>query len=164
MQCWVSGDEALVCRVVAKERLVIPPWSYRWIPIDIPFAGSLAAQGIVSPAPRVIENRELLMLPGVVDTRASDQWVKVVNFGEESCELQPKMFLGTCESYFEIGKDTRVEHVRGIEMVESPASEEIPEHLQDLYERSTQHLEDDQHQEVKKPAIEMAACLCKVET
>ena len=138
MPCWVASDEHMTCRVVVQAETTIPAWSEKIMRINIQNAGFLADTGFLQPSPDVIRSKEILMIAGVVPTRSNQVQVRVVNFSDAEVTLHPKQNLGTCESYYE--QDNHVGQEAAEVRTLSPVSNEIPEHICELFNDSSSEL------------------------
>jgi len=93
---------------------------------------------------------EVCIMGGVVDTTSDTLTLSILNYGESDVTVYKNIHLGTCESHSET--DTSFDRIATIKQNES-VTNMLPEHLVDLYERSTVHLTD-----LEKPGLKNLLC------
>ncbi|CAC5399329.1 unnamed protein product [Mytilus coruscus] len=82
------------------------------------------------------------------NTQDQAHFVNDVNYGDDEVKLYKKETIGTCESYTE--HDLKPEQIKTLQRDCFTASEEIPEHLTDLLQRSSTYLIEDQRQQLSR--------------
>ena len=89
------------------------------------------------------------MIPGVLDLE--EKVVSVVNPAEEPITLHAKQLIGTCESYMD-NQSGRVSLIKETVPLDTtkPASAQLPVHLQDVFARSSVHLDCSQKEVLAK--------------
>ena len=138
IKCWIGGQANIRCRVVAKETVTIPARSRVFIPVLIQGREHLGQWGLVDQNEDIKTDRKIYMTRGVLDPHG-DTKVQIVNFNHSPVTVQAQKHLGTCESYYEIEAPTAGQCNRI--QPGTTSLRQIPEYLDDLYKRSTQHLE-----------------------
>ena len=152
--CLVMGSETVpletangssqICRVEVRETVKIPAQSRMWVPVTIPLAEHMSPLGFVEPDPDVMSTIEILTMSGIVDTQSENVLVNVVNYGSQPITIFKRMPLGTCKPYHE-----RVQQHRIARVTEQVACDTLPEHLTDLFDRSSVHLNDQEKSELE---------------
>ena len=100
LKCWVANESVMTCRVVVKEKTSIPAWTEKLVPMTVTNQGYLAKHGYIQPYHDIATTRELLIIPGVVSTRDSEVYVRVVNFGNKDATLHSSTNVATCQSVY----------------------------------------------------------------
>jgi hypothetical protein len=148
IQCRVGVGANMVCRVLVGEKIEIPASSGAWVPVQIPNAQHLSENGLVQQSGR-LGKQDITVSGGIIDTRRDGevQRVNIINYGSEPITLYPNTEIGTCESISEQNDVPRA-RCAGTTMGASqsidsnkPASEQLPTHLQDVWDDSTEHLQ-----------------------
>ena len=148
IQCYIYGKSAATCRIEVRRTTLVPPQSGIWLPVYIPGSENLTSHGFAEPVPP--KKSTLSMIPGVLDLR--EKVVSVVNCTEEPITLHAKQLLGTCESYTDSEQSGRVHLIKESFPVnpEEPASSQLPEHLHDMFSKSSVHLNTKQKETLAK--------------
>ena len=138
--CWIGGEAEMVCLVQARETIQIPPESQVFIPVNIPKIECLSRFGVLEPSVDLFETCEITLTPGIIDTQAPEKIISVLNCGDQNVTIYPNMKLGTCESLYEQEpiKQEMCARINVSQKTDKPLG--IPEHLQDLYLRSSTKL------------------------
>ena len=151
LHCWTGGSVAMTCRVTVKEVITLPPGSLKTIHIDIPNADKLSEAAIIEPSLKLMEKQGVSILPGIINSGSNYHQVNVVNFCLQEKQLFPNMNLGSCRSLLENPIDNTMHRCARVE-TENPCKENNnpPEHLQDLFERSSIYLNDEEGGRLKQ--------------
>lgn len=132
----------MVCRVLVRETTTLPSNSGVLVPISIPEAEHLTKLGLVEPC---TENTVIYAVPGILDLQRDKFYINVLNTSPNSITLHANQQLGTCASYDDLLVN---ESIRATSLISddysSPGTDTVPSHLQDLLERSSEHLNNDQ--------------------
>ena len=149
---YFRGDAANACfRLTMAERVELPPKSEMYVRAHVNKTGPISSIGIIEPATNLLKNRGVLMARGVIDTAERTPVVKLLNPSEESVVMHKKTFLGTCSSTESMYKLRRSSvGTYSVKSCATGESIEVPEHLKDLFDRSSGHLDDSQKQELSK--------------
>ncbi len=141
--CWMGSRSAAVCQVKVKVRIILPPESGVKVKVTIPRATRLTTDGLVEPDANLMRNHHVLLLPGIIKAQESDTHVLIINPYEKPVQLNPGVGLGTCESYYE--RPARPRRVAGVTLLkDTPLEDQVPGHLKELFEKSTELLTDDE--------------------
>ncbi|XP_069103872.1 uncharacterized protein [Argopecten irradians] len=147
--CWLGGETQMVCKVSATETTVVPPFSRVGVRIYISGSTHLADAGLIEMTTDTFADQDVLLLPGIVNTRMEEKSVTIVNFGSVPVTLYPNMRLGTCESYYEEAAPDIVQAVTSAEYNDNHSNnQEVPPHLTDLLERSSVHISADERRQL----------------
>ncbi|XP_069109251.1 uncharacterized protein [Argopecten irradians] len=132
------------CRVEVAEKTVIPSNSKMWVKVTVPKPNHLSENGYIEAESETFSNQRLAIVRGIVKTSQPEQNIQVVNFGQTTdVTLYENMKIGTCESVYDDSTTPKVNRCARIDVVDRPSSlEELPDHLIDLKERSSIHLND----------------------
>ncbi|KAL3886236.1 hypothetical protein ACJMK2_026243 [Sinanodonta woodiana] len=90
----------MVCRVVVRETITVPPQSRMCIPVLIPGSEHLTDNGIIETSPKLWQDKKIVLTRGIIHSKAENQAVQILNFGSKSVVLYPNTKLGTCESCY----------------------------------------------------------------
>jgi hypothetical protein len=152
IQCWIGGEAAMVCRVEVRQQVVVPANSGVWVQVKLPNAEHLGTAGLVEPEQELQDKKTVHMVSGIINTQAPEPMVNVINTGDDDVTLYPQTKLGTCESYYDEPLDKGSQPARSAatftEAVD-PASNDLPEYLNDLLERSSVHLQTHERKALK---------------
>ncbi|CAC5370236.1 unnamed protein product [Mytilus coruscus] len=146
IQCWIGGKAIMICRVEIKDNMTIPPMTSTMMPVEIPGVNHLTEYGFIEGTTGTAKST--LTIPGIINTQDQAHFVNVVNYGDNEVKLYKKETIGTCESYTE--HHLNPEQIRTLQKDCFTASEEIPEHLTDLLQRSSTYLIEDQRQQLSR--------------
>lgn len=137
IKCWIG-----VHGVQSPETTTLPSNSGILIPISIPEAEHFTKLGLVEPC---TENTGIYTVPGTLDLQSDKFYFNVLNTSSNSITLHANQQLGTCASYDDLLVD---ESIRATSLIgdtyTSPGTDTVPPYLQDLLERSSEHLNKDQ--------------------
>ena len=125
--------------------------------------GNITQWGLIEPCPKLIGSSGLLVGRTLVSAQEDVVPVQVINCGNEPVTLHSNQLLGWCESvhwcessernrastYWEINAiKKRVVKEDAIEKNTNERQVSVPAHLTDLFERSTQHLDEKQREQL----------------
>lgn len=135
IQCWIAGEAQMVCRVEVQEEVVVPANSRMFIPVHIPCCEKLGEQFVVEPSVPLFQERNIAILPGIMQNSEKEKFVSIQNFNDTETVVYPKMKLGVCESYYEM-ETAQVRHTAILDGEEKI----LPDYLKDVWERSSVNL------------------------
>ncbi|KAK3105091.1 hypothetical protein FSP39_017124 [Pinctada imbricata] len=140
----------MICKVKPVRSTTVPPKSRVWLPIHIPSSEKLAPLGIIEPCLNQLHQKSIFFSAGIIDLRdnSTSKCIDFMNLGNEPVTLYPNSCIGTCESYYET-----VSGQCGAITTEIIDEAVLPDHLQDLFERSIVHLTEDQKADLKSLLI-----------
>ncbi len=147
--CFVNSDDGHVtcCRIAICETFEIPPETEVIIsgkPIDRINRDTV---GILEPTENFIEKTGLLVAKVLVDPKIGNVPIRIANFKKTPCTV----YENTVAAVFEPVSVCE-------ETCENPdemcAENMIPEHLTDLYEKSSTHLDSDQKENLRQFLVE----------
>ena len=139
----------MTCRIEVRRTTIVPPHSGIWLPVDIPGCEGLTKYGCAEP----VQNKQnLSMIPGVLDL--NEKPFSIVNCTIEPITLHAKQPIGVCESYIdsEIKRFNQVNETAPL-YSQKPASAHLPDHLQNLFNRSSVHLDACQREVLKNLSL-----------
>ena len=164
IQCWTGGESAMVCRVLVEKETVIPGNSASPVPVDICNTEHLAPVGFVHSSKKFMKPN-VCILDGLIDTRCKEEsrTIRVINQRDEPVTLYPRTEIGVCESIYSTdeGQTSAVRSVLREETVEKKKSVEIPEHLQELINSSSKHLDVQQRQALTELIVKYESVFSK---
>ena len=144
---WTGGQANQICRVELQDTVKLPSHTRMMVPVKIPQKEHLTPQGFVEPSIELMAKSEVCIMGGIVDIAASNKIIlNLMNYGQTDITLYKKTTLGTCESYFE--SENQPERIASIS--ESEENGSFPDHLLDLLERSSTHLNENEKQSLSK--------------
>ena len=150
LKCWVANESVMTCRVVVKEKTSIPAWTEKLVPMTVMNQGYLAKHGYIQPYHDIATTRELLIIPGVVSTRDSEVYVRVVNFGNKDATLHSSTNVATCQSvYMNDTEPDDTGFVFTTHEVPAPGGDQqnLDAQLQDLLDINSEFLTEDEKAE-----------------
>lgn len=144
-----GGETQAVCRVLIRDEMQIPPHSVGFVPVDIVNSKQLASTGYVEGIDTEVYSEKLVsVVPGIVDPHQQENGLAVMNKSEECITLYPGSAIATCNSSYETMEET---HEVGMTLLDdsterdtrpqSGECHEIPPHLQELFDKSSVHLD-----------------------
>ena len=135
--CWVGGESESVNNVIIQDTIKIPPWSCHHVTVSIPRADTLADSGLIIPSRSLLKSKDVSLVDGIVDTSGSLATVQMINLGDADATIYSGTPVGTCESFYDKEYADSVSFATTTKDVkDQPPSKSLPEHLQDLWERS----------------------------
>lgn len=144
IHCWIGGEAKATCRVLSRDTVIIPGNSKMMIPVVIENAEHLGPLGYLE---RGDSSRQtpVFLTRGILDPHLEEVTIQMVNFRQEPVTVHAKEQLGLCESYYELQCIGTCNHIGT-----SLESEPFPEHLQDLFKRSSVHLTEEERQTLRQ--------------
>ena len=94
----------------------------------------------------------LYIVPGVTDFNQEELAMSVINTGETPITVHAEQHMGTCTPFYERPDEQSI-CVRSIQPDSPEHLDELPSHLQDLFERSAVHLDESQMSSLKSLLI-----------
>ncbi|KAL5018859.1 hypothetical protein ScPMuIL_004581, partial [Solemya velum] len=139
----VGEIKSTCCRVKVAEDVEIPART-EMIVTGIPFDGVAKNIGIVEPMNDFVSRSGLLVGKVLVDPKNGPIPLRVANLSSEPCKIYKDSVAATYEPI-----DSTLLEQNKTEVVDGN-QEKLPEHLKDLFERSTKNLAHSQKLQVKK--------------
>lgn len=136
IQCWIGRKANMDCRVEVKENITIPPAKSMMIPVHIRGAAHLTEYGYIEG--RGNSAKSVVTVPGILETMAPAPVVNIGNYGDSELTLHRNESVG---SYAEDEMDPKEEHFRALNTQTANESGPTPEHLRDLMQQSSEHLD-----------------------
>jgi hypothetical protein len=153
---FTGGKSCMVCRVTVKESVVIPANSIMNVPVVVSGNKHLAPTMLLEPAPDVVEKKKLLLAP-MITTEKEETIAAVINLSDKETKLYPNTYLGPGQSAY----DNPRKPTKCCANVKESGSAELPEYLQDLFDKSRVHLTESQTQALKQLLIRYQHCFAK---
>ena len=160
ISCWLGGNSSMTCPIIAEEKTCIPAISSAWVSVKIPSQEYLITQTAFVES---IESSQAYLLPGVIKTWVSEELrdLNIVNCSEESVTIYPNTTIRTCIS---VNENEPIQSVKENEPVQitsrhtettlgQPTYQELPEYLNDLFARSSVHLNEIERNQLKSLLI-----------
>ena len=172
----IPGGADVVCRVEVRHKVHIPPRSVRLIDIRIQNAEHLDSVAVVEPANNLFIRKEIIAARGITNPQNDSQVMRIINCGDSTVDLPAGFTIGTCESVAEpvnthsaaacdvvkesvtvniSPPETESNNKRHMadedvqpddEVANSTDNWEVPDHLVDLWTRSSELLSEDEGQ------------------
>ncbi|MCG7877679.1 MAG: reverse transcriptase family protein, partial [Candidatus Thiodiazotropha endolucinida] len=152
IQLEMGGETQVACRVLVKDKTQIPAHSVSFVPVKIvsgdQLPNSAYMEGIED---KELAEKQITIVPGIVDPHNGDKGLAIMNNGEDSITFYPGAAVAKCNSSYEACDKTQ--GIRTVEAYNSEevkvndcgkSSEQVPSHLQDLFERSSELLDGDE--------------------
>lgn len=135
--CTIEGERSFCARVVVKENIRIPP-GHEAIVQGEPMGShdkEFIGPGLIEP--NVNFKKEMLVAPSLVDTDKSAWPVRVFNAGVNTRVIKKGVVLGKVMPIEEVEVSLLAAASVAPSSTTTPYSTRVPEHLQDLFQRST---------------------------
>ena len=160
ISCWLGGNSSMTCRVIDEEQTCIPANSSAWVTIKIPSQEHLKTKTAFEE-PNESQSPAYL-LPGVIKTGVSEELrnLNIVNCSEEPVTIYPNTPLGTCISVKE-NDPTQIMSRNTKTFMEQPSCEELPDYLNDLFLRSSVHVNEEEQSQLKLLLIKYQSVFAK---
>ena len=143
----IGGKAAMTCRITCAKNLKMPPRSIRNVAVDIPGCEYLDQSIMIEPSIAAI-SRKVVLAPQILPNKSNRPFVTLINISYEETEVHANMYVGTAQSaYDRKGPIPKKVHVRQT-TTQTPDST-FPEHLKDMLNRSTGHIEENQQDILK---------------
>ena len=158
ISCWLGGNSSMTCRVIAEETTYLPANSSTWISVKIPSQEHMETKtAFVEP----IESQSAYLLPGVIKTGVSEESrnLNVVNGSEDCVTIYPNTTLGNCISVRD--DPIQIMSCNTQTLLEQPSCGELPEYLNDLFTRSSVHLDENEQNQLKSLLIKYQSVFAK---
>ena len=158
ISCWLGGNSSMTCRVIAEETTYLPANSSAWISVKIPSQEHMETKtAFVEP----IESQSAYLLPGVIKTGVSEESrnLNVVNGSEDCVTIYPNTTLGNCISVRD--DPIQIMSCNTQTLLEQPSCGELPEYLNDLFTRSSVHLDENEQNQLKSLLIKYQSVFAK---
>ena len=158
ISCWLGGNSSITCRVIAEETTYLPANSCAWISVKIPSQEHMETKtAFVEP----IESQSAYLLPGVIKTGVSEESgnLNVVNGSEDCVTIYPNTTLGNCISIRD--DPIQIMSCNTQTLLEQPSCGELPEYLNDLFTRSSVHLDENEQNQLKSLLIKYQSVFAK---
>ena len=158
ISCWLGGNSSMTCRVIAEETRYLPANSSAWISVKIPSQEHMETKtAFVEP----IESQSAYLLPGVIKTGVSEESrnLNVVNGSEDCVTIYPNTTLGNCISVRD--DPIQIMSCNTQTLLEQPSCGELPEYLNDLFTRSSVHLDENEQNQLKSLLIKYQSVFAK---
>ena len=149
----MSNDRAIysqvrVTRVTIRKRVVVPAWSVLQLSCHV---DKSLNQSIVEPS---VAN---LLSPCTLMESNSDPTMVFINYTDRNIVLKRKQVVGQATEIHHVVPKIDTDNIKSVNKVsESVNSNTIPDHLQDLYDRSCHMLIEDEQLALKNLLIEYA--------
>lgn len=137
-----------VCRVSVAKRIVLPPQSTRVVKVKT--ERPIKDECCFSPTER--KNNDIIS-PNVYYSEGIEKEfrIQVTNVSDKYHTLKKNVEVGSCvEAQLMEEMDMERVQVRKMEYSENQTSAEVPEHLSDLYQRSVNHLSEEESKQLAK--------------
>ncbi|KAK3587524.1 hypothetical protein CHS0354_004807 [Potamilus streckersoni] len=131
ISCWIGGEAEMIRRVTVRRTTQLQANTVTWVPIHILKSEFLAEDGIIEVSHKVSETQRVCLLSGIINTRADDKYIQ-----ESASLIMNSQHIHRCASVI-------------IES-EIPAMDQLPDHLKDMFERSSTELEPDEKETFAK--------------
>ena len=132
------------------------------VSVKIPQKEHLTQCGFVEPSIELMAKEEVCVLGGIIDTTTDSLHLNLMNYGSTEKILFRNTNLATCESFYE--NTTEINHIAAAQETEPPTSLDetvIPEHLTDLYSRSSKHLTEAENYDLGKLLVKYQSVFSK---
>ncbi|KAK3106271.1 hypothetical protein FSP39_016467 [Pinctada imbricata] len=147
IKCWIGENGKSVFMVKAKENVIIPAQSGILLAVQIEENEELGPLAYFEGEQEVDRSRGTVIVPGIVNTKRNVV-INIINTSDTPSEVKTNQLVGKCEPYEE-----KLETERVAKIQENKSTERQPrqlgEHLKDLLERSSEHLNETERLKVE---------------
>ena len=148
--CFTHKSDTNCCRISVSETVEIPPESEMIIKGQTIGPVEYNSVGIVESSDKFVEKTGLLVAKAVVQQNSNIVPLRVANFSTE-----PKLVhKNTVAAIFETANVETTNSVRRVEAVASSYEGVVPDHLIDLFNKSSEKLDESQKEQLKQFLIE----------
>ena len=157
-----TADRQQTCRVTVLETVVVPPGTEMLVAGSLECSGITVSCGIVEASETLANRSNVMVAPMVVSTDTDAIPLRLLNPGEERVVLYKGTTAATFNVIEAIGpslttEDSPLEQAGAVrtavqgenETLECSNNSTVPEHLQDLYERSSKLLSQQESHQLK---------------
>ena len=161
IQCWDENEDNAHFRVTCRDKVELPPHTATTVIGRIARTGNITKWGVVESSQEVMNKNGIIVGRSVVSTKQDAVPVRVRNCGNTVSTVYPDQLLGWCESIQWCGDDllsredvtrqvncTRTSKGAKRSAAEGAAAVKVPSHLEDLFERSSRLLNDQERQKL----------------
>ncbi|XP_061189572.1 uncharacterized protein K02A2.6-like [Saccostrea echinata] len=143
VQCWIANDQTAT-NVEVKKTVSIPANCGIWVPVALTRNGDLTDIGFLEQLNTFSD--DIQVLDGLIDTQSDQIHVNIVNFGEEPVKLQARTTIGKCRNAYLLDQGTIPQRVLVLKDTKENTTleKDLPEHLLDMFERSSINLDQEQ--------------------
>ena len=114
------------------------------VTVGISKANTLSDTGLLQSPGSLLKSKKVCLFEGIVDTSNKQAAVQIVNIGKSEATIFSGTPVGTCESYYEMESAGTLNcAATNRDVTEPQLPELLPEHLQDMWEGSKTHPNDD---------------------
>ena len=96
-----GGETQAVCRVFIKDKTQVLPHSVSFVSVDIVNGKPLAANGYVEGISSDFSEKQVTVVPEIVDPHQEGKGLAVMNKGDEWITSYPGAAVATCSSSYE---------------------------------------------------------------
>lgn len=154
LHCWDQNEDNAHFRVVSDTRTEVPPYEPVIVVGRIQRTGEITEWGLIEPCEKLTEKTDLLVGRTVVSARQDTVPVRIINCSDRPVILHPNQQLGWCDSVNWCESTDPEDGETAIFSVNQPSTpivddpETVPDHLQDLFQRSSKYLHDSQSEQL----------------
>ena len=165
-----TKSKGMCRRVVLQHKVVIEPRCEQTVMGQISGRGKCSQVGLVSPAATLTGKTGLLVAKGVVDMSCRAAPVRLLNLDDTPVTLEKNTTVAFLEPVYEVsevGATEGAEKERGLQEVPGNKASvvangtKVPDHLTDLYQRSSKGLNDDQKSVLTDLLVEFSDVFAK---
>ena len=141
------GEKPSICRIVIAKDVVVPPNSELVVPGKIIDSIVNIENGIIEAMPKFANKSGLLMAHTLVQPKKGVVPLRLMNISDKECQVHKNTVsatLQTAEVVQQSVSDMKTKTVNSLS-----ATDEIPPHLQELFENSSKHLNENEKHNFK---------------
>ncbi|KAK3105934.1 hypothetical protein FSP39_008949 [Pinctada imbricata] len=150
IKCWIGENGKSVFMVKAKENVIIPAQSGILLAVQIEENEELGPLAYFEGEQEVDRSRGTVIVPGIVNTK-KNVVINIINTSDTPSEVKTNQLVGKCEPYEEKLETERVAKIQENKSTERQPRQprQLGEHLKDLLERSSEHLNETERLKVE---------------
>ena len=160
IQCWTGGvgNKCMTCRITVREQVQVEPQSSTWVNVDISNKEHLSPIGHVQGN----QSTSLHLMEGIVSVKEENIQLNILNCEDEPVTIHLGSDIGTCEPINEVTpKSSSIDRCAKVETTEHPQSDQVPDFLKDLLNRSSIHLSKNEKKKFEKLLIKYKGAFAK---
>ena len=161
----LHSQSTTCARVALNETLTIPPESETLVKAHFVETPESNVAGIIEPTMRFTHTQPLLLARILVDSSNEEITLRVLNPDIEQVKLYKNMVVAEFEPVDVIGPVPKCQNAPRCNVISSkvsdPSQENLPEHLKDLWEQSSQELNEVQKEKLQRLLLKCANLFAK---
>ncbi len=150
-----NGDEQYIAKIVVRKTTIIPPKSEAIISTQLKDKCTYnndneESLGIVESTWEFVEQQQMMIAKTLVQSDQDELSLRIINPHEEPKKLYANTVVATLEPIVNVVEEETVLKCNNITTEEEKMTNELPEHLHNLFTRSKEHLDETQQKGLRE--------------